>query len=331
MSYANIENAKLSTGSDLNRTMLISVAKNIFIFSFIAFCAVSTLGANPLAPDLSDVSYGSDSANKFDLYLAKSPNKTPVVIYYHEGGFRLGDKRGIKSNFVNRLLRCGISVVSANYRFISNTTHYPAPQEDAVRVVQFLRSNANQYNIDASRICLSGSSAGANMAVWIGLHNDMADSASRDSIKRQSTRVTCVVAYDAQTTNDPHWFEQHVGKWGDMYQRFAGFYGVSPREVVSPSKSFQKIIDEASAMNHASSDDPPVFLSYKDKMTPVPLPAGARLEAIVHHPIFGVSLVQTLTARGVESHVYWGKGGSEENPMPPSADLDFLCAKLNPQ
>ena len=37
-------------------------------------------------------SYGDHKRNKFDMWLAKSENPTPLVIYIHGGGFVGGDK-----------------------------------------------------------------------------------------------------------------------------------------------------------------------------------------------------------------------------------------------
>ena len=48
-------------------------------------------------------------------------------------------------------VQAGITVVSANYRFVKGDDQaapYPAPMLDGARVVQFVRSQAKQWNID---------------------------------------------------------------------------------------------------------------------------------------------------------------------------------------
>ena len=46
-------------------------------------------------PDHADVRYGPDERNVLDVWLAKAEKPTPLVIYYHGGGFRGGDKRSL--------------------------------------------------------------------------------------------------------------------------------------------------------------------------------------------------------------------------------------------
>ena len=74
----------------------------------------------------------------------------------------------------------GISVVSIDYRLTPEHT-FPAQMDDVVRAVQFVRSRAQAWNLDPERIAALGGSAGAHLAAWVALHDDMArsDSANR--------------------------------------------------------------------------------------------------------------------------------------------------------
>ena len=76
-------------------------------------------------PDFSDIKYGPHERNVFDLWLAKNEQPTPLVIYYHGGGFRQGDKSGINPELLKKLLEASISVAAANYR-LSSTAPFPA-------------------------------------------------------------------------------------------------------------------------------------------------------------------------------------------------------------
>ena len=297
--------------------------------SWINFLAANSVYAQLPQPDFANVNYGLYSLNKFDLWLAKPAKPTPVLIYFHGGGFIAGDKMMIDTSLVNKLLARGISVVSANYRLVNDTTFFLIPQQDAVRVIQFIRLNAAKYNIDPGRFGLSGGSAGANMAVWIGLHDEMANPNSPDPVERQSSRVQCVMAYQAQTSNDPNWGFKKIVASQLVYQITAELFGVSLQALKTPSAVLQKKIDKASAITHATADDPPIFLAYADKMTNVPLPPNTSKEDFLHHPMFGVYLKNVLDTLRVEAKVYWGNDGTMNNPMPPLADIDFLDQKLN--
>lgn len=51
--------------------------------------------AKRLVPDVADVRYGPFKRNVLDLWLAKSDRPTPLVIFYHGGTWKIGDKRDI--------------------------------------------------------------------------------------------------------------------------------------------------------------------------------------------------------------------------------------------
>ena len=70
------------------------------------------------APTVADYVYGRDSERqKFDFWQAKSEKPTPVVLLIHGGGWVNGDKARVSG--LERYLAAGISVVSINYRFVT--------------------------------------------------------------------------------------------------------------------------------------------------------------------------------------------------------------------
>jgi acetyl esterase/lipase len=69
------------------------------------------------------------------------------------------------------------------------TAPFPAPQRDAARAIQFLRSKATVWNIDPARVVAFGGSAGAGISLWLALHADLAETNSPDPVARQSTRL----------------------------------------------------------------------------------------------------------------------------------------------
>jgi acetyl esterase/lipase len=57
-----------------------------------ALCAAAQQRPPLPAPDHADIKYGPHERNVLDLWQAKTPGRHPLVIYYHGGGFRAGDK-----------------------------------------------------------------------------------------------------------------------------------------------------------------------------------------------------------------------------------------------
>ena len=148
--------------------------------------------------------------NKLDFWQAKSDRPTPVLIFFHGGSFKAGDKSIVLTRPIfEECLQAGISVVSANYRFSSDAP-YPAPMHDGARAVQFVRSQAKEWKIDPNRIAVSGSSA-ATLALWIVLHDDLADPSSNNSVSRLSTRVTCASPHSGTAGLDSDYFQKQAG------------------------------------------------------------------------------------------------------------------------
>src|SRR5690348_10123791 len=65
--------------------------------------------------DLVDLPYGPHERNVLDLWKVPGgePRRSPVVVFFHGGGFIGGDKRSVPGWLVARCLQKGISVVSA--------------------------------------------------------------------------------------------------------------------------------------------------------------------------------------------------------------------------
>ena len=155
-------------------------------------------------PTVANFKYGPAERNVLDFWRAKSDKPTPLLFFVHGGGWMGGDKAGIA---VEPFLKEGISVVSINYRYISQAQDVvppvKAPLTDAALALQTVRSKAAEWNIDKTRIGASGGSAGACSSLWLAFHDDMADPKSRDPIARESTRLYTAAVNGPQTTLDP--------------------------------------------------------------------------------------------------------------------------------
>jgi acetyl esterase/lipase len=260
------------------------------------------------APTQANAKYGPYKRNVLDFWQAKSDKPTPVLIHFHGGGFVAGDKNDANPD---PYVKQGISVVSANYRFVKGGDEpapYPAPMLDGARVVQFIRSKAKEWNIDPERIALTGGSAGAVMTLWIGYHDDLAQADSKDPIARLSTRVTCLVPMAAPTNLDPEYIRQHIGGNPLVHPSINPFFGVeSEKELQTPEK--QKEVREASPINLVSKDDPPTFQLYPGELSKTPLPPETDINTSIHHPQFGVLLKEKLDAAGVPNEIAYADDG----------------------
>jgi acetyl esterase/lipase len=282
-------------------------------------------GAPPLpTPDHEDVPYGPHERNVLDVWLAKGDTPTPLVIYYHGGGFRGGDKRTIQPQLLEGLLRAGITVAGANYR-LTDTAPYPAQMLDCARALQFLRLHAAEYNLDPARVGATGGSAGAGISQWLLFHEDLADPDNEDEVLRQSTRISCAVVYAAQTSYDPRFHKQLFGS-DQVDPALIALFGMSgPEDVDNPA--FWPLFEDSSALTHATANDPPVFLFYPQANDA--LPANAPGGLFIHHPKFGTVLKQKLDELGVECIVRFREDYPDSPGRPPVEEfLSFFIEKL---
>ncbi len=268
-----------------------------------------------------NVSYGPHERNVLDFWPAASDRPTPVLIFFHGGSFKAGDKAMVQSRPIfEECLAAGIGVVSANYRFSSDAP-FPASMHDGARAVQFVRSKAKEWNIDPARIALSGSSAGATLALWITLHDDLADPASTDPVSRLSSRVTCASSHSGTAGLEPEYFQQHAGvtKLGAALWQIFG--AKSQADFASAEK--RPLLREASPLLHATRDDPPLFLTYAGEPAEAPFAANSAQKDWIHHVCLGMPLKAKYDALSLECEIH-----HQGQPAAPGAEIAFLKRHL---
>lgn len=150
--------------------------------------------ASPVAAPhvLTDVAYGTDPAQKMDLYLPSGfGGLRPGVILIHGGGWQGGDKN-FYAGMGHALADRGFVAFSVNYR-LTPAAHYPAQADDVQRAVRWMRLHAADYHLDPARIGALGDSAGGHLSLILGTH-DTLDNAD-PVLAAQSSRVQCVVDF----------------------------------------------------------------------------------------------------------------------------------------
>ena len=288
-----------------------------------------------MLPTHANVKYGKDERNVFDIWLAKSDKPTPLAIYIHGGGFRAGSKEKLSEDALKQLLKAGISVASINYRYLTIDTPLPTSHHDARRALQFMRSKAEEWNLDKSRVAAFGGSAGAQICMWLAYSDDMAKAKSKNPIERESTRLTCVATTGGQTTNE-------IELWKEMITSLMGseinteglvrpLGGLVDPEKVRMATWGSKTLDKAnkkaarhSALKLVSEDDPPIFMSYGMAPSAKPPENKTRLRGwLIHHVNLGVALKEKADALKLEAHLKY-PGAKLKYP----SQVEFLVDKL---
>lgn len=279
--------------------------------------------------DFENEKYGSHSRNTFDIWLAKSETPAPLVIYIHGGGFVGGDKsKYFESEDLVRFLDAGVSVATINYRFMTEAPYgILSCFNDSKRCLQFIRHNAQKYNIDKTRVACSGGSAGAGTALWLAFSDDMADSENEDPVLRESTRLTCAGAFATQSTYDIFQWEKIVGvsmsETPEQLQAIATAFGLKNLNGVDLF-GLTEIRQELDFLSKMDKNDPPIFVFNKHKNG---IPANE--DELNHHPLHAKAIKERAEEVGLKAIVYAPEIGIVD---PSGKDLvEFFLEKFFPK
>jgi len=112
------------------------------------------------------LAYGDGPRRMLDVYHRRDrPASAPILLHFHGGGFHSGSKTREARPLIRHLTsRRGFVCVSADYRLQPHATL--ADQVADVRsAIAWARAHATEYGAQPGTLFLTGSSAGANLAI----------------------------------------------------------------------------------------------------------------------------------------------------------------------
>ncbi len=249
-----------------------------------------------------------------DAVIVESGRPSPLVISIHGGGWRAGNKNSASPMLV-KLVAEGISWVTIDYRLSGEAT-YPAQVEDCAYALQFVKSKAEEWNVDPGRIALEGHSAGGHLSLWTGLHPDQADPSSEDPVRRMSTKVRAIV--DRAGPADFFLLDKVRHEAHEFVYLFLGHEYDGREKIGSPGGILNKEqMESVSPVSYVSKDSPPVFIVHGTADRTVPVEHSRSLE-------------KELRRNGVECKTHYIENGDHSAWYPGMDDdmLDFLKRHL---
>lgn len=146
---------------------------------------ITTIDTSNIENQFVDITYGTQSKTQtLNVYLPneKSDKPYPVIVGLHGGGFVSGSAVGGDLSAVIQGVNYGYAVVNVNYR-LSGEAVFPAAVNDVKAAIRFIKANAEEYNLDSSRIAVWGGSAGANLAVLAGVTGNLEAIGQNDNLE----------------------------------------------------------------------------------------------------------------------------------------------------
>jgi acetyl esterase len=127
--------------------------------------------STPPAPEIGEVKDLRADQIPFRLYRPKGvPASTalPALVFFHGGGWVIGDLETHDVLCRQLTAAAGISVVNVDYR-LAPEHKFPAALDDAWAATRWVAAHAGELGIDPTRLAVGGDSAGGNLAAVVAL------------------------------------------------------------------------------------------------------------------------------------------------------------------
>jgi acetyl esterase len=111
---------------------------------------------------------GPDGEIPVRIYWPSADADLPLLVWYHGGGWVIGDLEGADPTCRRLATRAGCVVLSVDYRL---APEHPAPAayEDSYAAAVWASEHARELGADPERIAVGGDSAGGNLAAAVSL------------------------------------------------------------------------------------------------------------------------------------------------------------------
>jgi acetyl esterase/lipase len=210
---------------------------------------------------------------KLDLYLPKNRSMpSPTLLLFHGGGWVGGEK---ERNVFQLLpyLYLGWTVINVEYRLARNSPA-PAAVEDCRCALRWVAYHAKEYNLDTSRIVLTGGSAGGHLALITGMlpaHSIF----DRQCPTENSTRWTDATEPQVNVAAIINWYG--IADVADLIEGpNAKHYAI---EWFGSMGNRQELARQVSPISYVRAGLPPIITIHGDEDNIVPYDQAVRLHA----------------------------------------------------
>jgi acetyl esterase/lipase len=224
---------------------------------------------------------------KMDIYKRRdTTGPQPTLVYMHGGFWAAGTKEG-SLMAIMPWLEMGWNVVNVEYR-LARVALAPAAVEDCLCALRYINNQAKTYDIDTTRIVLTGESAGGHLALTTGIIPDTAG-LDRQCAGAPLPKVAAIINWFGITDvydviEGPHRANAAMQWFGSLPNR-------------------EDLARRVSPLTYVRSGLPPILTVHGDADNVVPYQHGVRLH-------------EALTKAGVTNQLVTIPGGRHGNFTP---------------
>lgn len=171
----------------------------------------------------------------------------------------------------------------------SSQPKYAIPDEiaDIRRAVKFIKFYGSYYDVDSSKIAITGASSGGHLSLMVALAEEQKTPISRDPIDAVSARVQAVAVF-FPPTDFVNWDGVSMQTRKEMMIRARVAAAFDVKEIDPKTGLYESKRDDSSMMsfaklyspiNYVTPNDPPVMILHGDKDPIVPLQQSETLVA----------------------------------------------------
>ncbi len=287
----------------------------ILLTLFFALSAVLSAADAPAGyRKLPDITFAKVDGQelKLDLYLPEGKQGAPLVVFVHGGGWSRGNRADMP---LGNMAPEGFAFAGIDYR-LSPVARFPAQAHDIKAAIRFLRAKQREYGYDASRVAIAGSSAGAHLAMLVGVTNGNKElEGTVGGNLDQSSDVQAILSYYGASNFLTILKQSTPYGLGVRIPALQLLLGGQPEDEEALAKL-------ASPVFHLDANDPPLLLLHGDQDPQMPVNQSLEM--------YGAYRQMGLDAKflAVYQAPHGGKKFHEGEPL--KAATEFLKKHLRP-
>lgn len=240
-----------------------------FFMAIIAFF-MNLFGITPVKYDkYTNIRYGNDSQQVFDLYLPKEDkDDVALILYIHGGSWTGGDKSAYNGFCKSTTGNYGYASATMNYRVLNSGGEitYKDMIDDIDAALKYIISTAAEKGTEITQVAVAGASAGGHLALlYTYTHYD----------KTAVPIKFCISKVGPTDFTDTTFFAADMDHSFDRYALISALIGENVTE--DNFSALTTSLKAASPVSYVTADVPPTLMAYGRLDTLVPFSNGTRL------------------------------------------------------